>query len=159
MSDFLVPWQSGKKTTWVDKQKNSTLLLYLFDIREVFLSGTPKSSTAFFTVYRTDSDPHESPFKAHRPGYLSGFYIKFVWQVFGDVNISFGSGSVEPDGFIRYLENYLKVVGNEKKGGSERCQTITICLWPRRSMFFSLLILLSSLILCISVSAPVKQNQ
>jgi hypothetical protein len=35
----------------------------------------------------------------------------------------------------------LKVVGNEKEGGPERCQTLTICLWPRRSMFFSLLIL------------------
>ncbi len=34
----------------------------------------------------------------------------------------------------------LTVVGNEKEGGSERCQTFTICLWPRRSMFFSLLI-------------------
>jgi hypothetical protein len=47
----------------------------------------------------------------------------------------------------------LKVVGNEKEVGTERCQTFTICLRPRRSMFFSLLILLSSLILCISVSA------
>jgi hypothetical protein len=53
----------------------------------------------------------------------------------------------------------LKVVGNEKEGGSERCQTFTICLGPRRSMFFSLLVLLSSLILRISVSAPVEQNE
>jgi hypothetical protein len=53
----------------------------------------------------------------------------------------------------------LKVVGNEKKGGSGMCQTVPIGLGPRRSMFFSLLILQSSLILCISVSAPVKQNQ
>jgi hypothetical protein len=48
----------------------------------------------------------------------------------------------------------LKVVGNEKEGGSGMCQTVPICLGPRRSMFFSLLI-----ILCISVSAPVKQTQ
>ncbi len=53
----------------------------------------------------------------------------------------------------------LKVVGNEKVGGSRMCQTVPIWLGPRRSMFFSLSILLSSLILCISVSAPVKQNE
>ncbi len=58
-----------------------------------------------------------------------------------------------------YKISTLKVVGNEKEGGSGRCQTFPICLWPRRSMFFSVLILLLSLILCFSVSAPVKQNQ
>jgi hypothetical protein len=61
---------------------------------------------------------------------------------------------------IYIRSNYwLKVVGNQKVGGSEMCQSVPICLGPRRSMFFSLLILLSSLILCISVSAPVKQNE
>jgi hypothetical protein len=53
----------------------------------------------------------------------------------------------------------LKVVGNEKVGGSEMCQSVPIWLGPRRSRFVCLLILLSSLILCISVSAPVKQNE
>jgi hypothetical protein len=53
----------------------------------------------------------------------------------------------------------LKVVGNEKEGGSGKCQTFAICLRPRRLRFFSLLISLSSLILCISVLAPVKQNE
>ncbi len=38
----------------------------------------------------------------------------------------------------------LKVVGNEKVGGSGMCQTVPIWLGPRRSMFFSLSILLSS---------------
>ncbi len=55
--------------------------------------------------------------------------------------------------------NVLKVTGNEKEGGSGKCQTFAICLGPRRLRFFSLLISLSSLILCISVSAPVKQNE
>ncbi len=54
---------------------------------------------------------------------------------------------------------HLKVVGNEKEGGSGMCQTVPICLRPRRLMFFSLSILLSSLILRISVSVPVKQNE
>ncbi len=53
----------------------------------------------------------------------------------------------------------LKVVGNQKVGGSGMCQSVPIFLGPRRSMFFSLSILLSSLILSISVSAPVKQNE
>jgi hypothetical protein len=53
----------------------------------------------------------------------------------------------------------LKVVGNEKVGGSEMCQSVPMWLGPRRSRFVSLLILLSSLILRISVSAPVKQNE
>ncbi len=53
----------------------------------------------------------------------------------------------------------LKVVGNEKEGGSGRWQMIGIGLGPRRSRFVCLLILMSSLILCIYVSAPVKQNQ
>jgi hypothetical protein len=39
----------------------------------------------------------------------------------------------------------LKVVGNEKEGGSGRWQTIGIGLGPRRSMLFWLLVLLSSL--------------
>jgi hypothetical protein len=39
----------------------------------------------------------------------------------------------------------LKVVGNEKEGGSGRWQRIGIGLGPRRSIFFWLLILLSSL--------------
>ncbi len=53
----------------------------------------------------------------------------------------------------------LKVVGNEKIGGSGMRQTVPICLGPRRSRFVSLSILPSSLILSISVSAPVKQNE
>ncbi len=53
----------------------------------------------------------------------------------------------------------LKVVGNEKEGGSRRWQMIGIGLRPRRSRFVCLIILLSSLILCISVSAPGKQNE
>ncbi len=40
----------------------------------------------------------------------------------------------------------LKVVGNEKVGGSGMCQSVPIWLRPRRSRFVSLLILLSSLI-------------
>jgi hypothetical protein len=54
---------------------------------------------------------------------------------------------------------HLKVVGNEKVGGSGMCQTVLIWLRPRRSRFVSLSILPSSLILSISVSAPVKQNE
>ncbi len=50
----------------------------------------------------------------------------------------------------------LKVVGNEKVGGSGMCQTVPIWLGPRRSRFVSLSILPLSLILCISVSAPSK---
>ncbi len=53
----------------------------------------------------------------------------------------------------------LKVVGNEEEGGSRRWQMIGIGLGLRRSRFVCLLILLSSLILFISVSAPVKQNE
>jgi hypothetical protein len=55
--------------------------------------------------------------------------------------------------------SYLKVVGNEKEGGSRRWQMMGIGLRPRRSRFVCLKILLSSLILCISVSAPVKKNE
>jgi hypothetical protein len=57
------------------------------------------------------------------------------------------------------FEHMLKVVGNEKVGGSGMCQTVSIWLGPRRSRFVSLSILPSSLILSISVSAPVKQNE
>ncbi len=53
----------------------------------------------------------------------------------------------------------LKVVGNEKEGGSRRWQMIGIGLRPRRSRFVCLIILLLSLILSISVSAPVKKNE
>jgi hypothetical protein len=81
-----------------------------FNINYIHVENTNKYPVLKYrpVPYRTDSDPHKSPLKVHRPGYdLSGFYINFVLQVFGDVNISFGSGSVEPDSFIRYLENYL----------------------------------------------------
>jgi hypothetical protein len=44
MSNFLARWQDGKKNI-------SAVTLYLFYIRKVFLGGTPKSSTAFFTVH------------------------------------------------------------------------------------------------------------
>ncbi len=54
---------------------------------------------------------------------------------------------------------FLKVVGNQKVGGSGMCQSVPICLGPRQSMFFSLSIFLLSLILSISVSAPVKKNE
>jgi hypothetical protein len=53
----------------------------------------------------------------------------------------------------------LKVVGNEKEGGPGMCQSALIWLGPGRTRFISLLILLSSLILHISVSAPVMQNE
>jgi hypothetical protein len=53
----------------------------------------------------------------------------------------------------------LKIVSNEKVGGSGMCQSVPIRLGPRRSRCVSLSILLSSLILSISVSAPVKQNE
>ncbi len=39
-----------KKTTYVQDKKISTVLLYFSYVREVFLEGTSKSSTAFFTV-------------------------------------------------------------------------------------------------------------
>ncbi len=55
--------------------------------------------------------------------------------------------------------HHLKVVGNEKEGGSRQWQMIGIGLRPRRSRFVCIIILLLSLILCISVSAPVKQNE
>ncbi len=45
---------------------------------------------------------------------------------------------------IHYV--FLKVVGNEKVGGSGMCQTVPIWLGPRRSRFVSLSILPSSLI-------------
>jgi hypothetical protein len=55
---------------------------------------------------------------------------------------------------------FLKVVSNEKEGGGSRSwQMIGIGLSPRRSRFVCLIILLSSLILCIFVSFPVKQNE
>jgi hypothetical protein len=57
------------------------------------------------------------------------------------------------------ISEALKVVRNEKEGGSRRWQMIGIGLRPRLSRFVCLLILLSSLILYISVSAPVKQNE
>jgi hypothetical protein len=60
---------------------------------------------------------------------------------------------------VPFIWRPLKVVGNEKVGGSGMCQTVPIWLRPRRSRFVSLSILPSSLILCISVSAPVKQNE
>ncbi len=52
----------------------------------------------------------------------------------------------------------LKVVGNEKVGGSGMCHSVPIWLGPRRLRFVSLSILNSFLILSISVSAPVMQN-
>ncbi len=55
--------------------------------------------------------------------------------------------------------NSLKVVGNQKVGVSRICQTVPIWLGPRRLRFVSLSILPSSLILRISVSATVKQNE
>ncbi len=56
-------------------------------------------------------------------------------------------------------ERILKVVGNEKIGGSGMYQCVPIWLGPWRSRFVSLSNLLSSLILLISVSAPVIQNE
>jgi hypothetical protein len=53
----------------------------------------------------------------------------------------------------------LKVVGNEKVGRSGMYQSVPIWLRPRRSRFVCLLISLLSLILRISVSAPVKQKE
>jgi hypothetical protein len=53
---------------------------------------------------------------------------------------------------VQFTDN-LKVVGDEKEGGSGRWQMTGIGLRPRRSRSVCLLILLSSLILCISVSA------
>jgi hypothetical protein len=51
MPNFLAQQQGGKKTTQVHNHRISTLLLYLFNIRKVFLGVTSKSSTAFFTVW------------------------------------------------------------------------------------------------------------
>jgi hypothetical protein len=56
-------------------------------------------------------------------------------------------------------EDWLKVVGNQKVVGSGMCQSVPFCLRLQRSMFFSVSILLLSLILSISVSAPVKKNE
>jgi hypothetical protein len=58
---------------------------------------------------------------------------------------------------VFFKNSYLKDVGNEKEGGSGKWQMKG--LRPRQTRFVCLLILLSSLILCISVSAPVKKNQ
>ncbi len=68
------------------------------------------------------------------------------------------AGSISLDSTFKWLSKVVGVtrkkgVGKEReRRGSGRCQTFTICLWPRQSMFlfFSLLILLSSLIWCIS---------
>jgi hypothetical protein len=58
-----------------------------------------------------------------------------------------------------FYDPSLKVVGNEKEGGSRQWQMIGMGLRPRRSRFVCIIILLLSLILWISVSAPVKQNE
>jgi hypothetical protein len=62
---------------------------------------------------------------------------------------------------IYKIKKFIVVVvdSNEKVRGSGKCQSVPIWLGPRRSRFVSLSILLSSLILCISVSAPVMQNE
>jgi hypothetical protein len=99
-------------------------------------------------------------------GYSSRLVVSLLPRL-SNINSSFlqccgsGSGMNNPDHISESLENNflgLKVDGNEKVGGSGMCQTVPMCHGPQRSMFFSLSILLSSLILCISVSAPVKQN-
>jgi hypothetical protein len=54
--------------------------------------------------------------------------------------------------------NTLKVDGNEKVGRSGMCHSVPFWLGPRRSRFVSLSILPSSLILSISVSASLMQN-
>jgi hypothetical protein len=59
----------------------------------------------------------------------------------------------------KHSKIHLKVVRNEKARGSGKCQSVPIWLGPRRSRFVSLSVLLSSLILRISVSAPVMQNE
>jgi hypothetical protein len=59
---------------------------------------------------------------------------------------------------IRSVE-LLSVVGNEKEGGPVRWQTFAIGLGSRSSWFVCLFILPSSLILCNSASATVKQTQ
>ncbi len=46
----------------------------------------------------------------------------------------------------------------KERRGSGRCLTFPICLWPRRSMFLFLLILLSSLILCNSVTLSTERG-
>ncbi len=63
------------------------------------------------------------------------------------------------------IHNFVFIAGvvkgmsvTRKRGGSRRWQMIGIGLRPRRSRFVCLIILLS-LILCISVSAPVKLNE
>ncbi len=95
--------------------------------------------------------PHWEPFKKKASGERTQ-----IWPI-----KTSPIGRLMPHYFLPrgHKEHSLKVVGNEKEGGSERCQKFTICLWPRRLMFFSLLILLSYFILSISVSAPVKQNE
>ncbi len=63
--------------------------------------------------------------------------------------------------FFNCKKGTLKVVGNEKGGGghTRRWQMRGIGLGLRRARFVCLLSLLQSSILCISVSAPVKQNE
>ncbi len=56
------------------------------------------------------------------------------------------------------LVRCLKVVDNEKIGGSGMCQSVPICLGPRRSRFVSLSILLLSLILMYFRFCQVNQN-
>jgi hypothetical protein len=48
----LFPLARKKKSTWDDEQEPiiSTILLYLFVIRKVFLKGTSTNSTDFVTV-------------------------------------------------------------------------------------------------------------
>ncbi len=61
---------------------------------------------------------------------------------------------------VSHLIRLLKVVGNEKEGGGQEGGKWWELASDRGDRgLFALLILLSSLILCISVSAPVKQNE
>jgi hypothetical protein len=67
--------------------------------------------------------------------------------------------SYNADYVLQHRGENLKVVGNQKVGGSGMCQTVQIWLGPQGSRFVSLSVLSSCLILSISVSALVKQTE
>ncbi len=111
-------WKSAR----VSQYKYCCLLSYLFDALSIIFCERHKTTQR--TLFLLFANNNWFPITL----------LCLAATRFSNSKLNWNIGIVHPPRYLRWRENLisLKVVGNEKVGGSGMCQTVPICLGPRR---------------------------
>jgi hypothetical protein len=104
-----------------------------------FLTRVQSSKPLKIGIYQIPFTLAIDWFYHHLHWWSTGFITIFIGDWIIQILLIEAASELSNSSTVDYGQRVpLKVVGNQKVGGSGMCQSVPICLGPRRSMFFSL---------------------